>query len=317
MRNRDSSVTFFDTMAASRLEREIKIALDETRLLLLGVQILVGFQFTATFQELFPAWSPTARHLHAVGLLLMVAAMALLIAPSLQHRLVEKGHADRRIVQATGKFADAALLPFALSLGIDHFNVFAQLFGVTAGIAAGLVFFAAAATFWFILVYAVRRPDQGQEKMASEHGKSSITDRVDHMLTEARVVLPGAQALLGFQLSVVLMQAFAELPESYKLVHAAALGCVALSVILLMAPAAFHRIAFRGQEEEDLHRIGSRFIVAATVPLAAGIVADVFVATAKAMDNATTGIVFAAIAAVILVLFWYVQPLALRHKMRA
>jgi hypothetical protein len=304
-------------MAASRLEREIKIALDETRLLLLGVQILIGFQFTATFQELFPAWSATARHLHAVGLLLMVAAMALLIAPSLQHRLVEKGHADRRIVQATGKFADAALLPFALSLGIDHFNVFAQLFGATAGIAAGLVFFAAAATFWFILVYAVRRPDQGQEKMASEHGKSSITDRVDHMLTEARVVLPGAQALLGFQLSVVLMQAFAELPESYKIVHAAALGCVALSVILLMAPAVFHRIAFRGQEDEDLHRIGSRFIVAATVPLAAGIVADVFVATAKAMDNATTGIVFAAIAAVILVLFWYVQPLALRRNLSA
>ena len=145
---------------------------------------------------------------------------------------------------------------------------------------------------------------------------SSLFDRVDHMLTEARVVLPGAQALLGFQLSVVLLGAFLELPALHRIVHAAALGCVALSVILLMAPAALHRIAFRGEETEDLHRIGSRFVVAATIPLAAGIAADVFVATAVATQSNVTGLVFAGAASLVVLFFWYLQPLMLRARRR-
>jgi hypothetical protein len=55
------------------------------------------------------------------------------------------------------------------------------------------------------------------------------------MLIEARVIIPGAQALLGIQLTVTLTRAFSF--ES-KLAHAATSCCIALSVILLMAPAA-------------------------------------------------------------------------------
>jgi hypothetical protein len=43
------------------------------------------------------------------------------------------------------------------------------------------------------------------------------------MLTEARVVLPGVQALLGFQLISVISQSFEKLPTSSKLVHAVSL----------------------------------------------------------------------------------------------
>ena len=58
------------------------------------------------------------------------------------------------------------------------------------------------------------------------------------MLTEARVILPGAQALLGFQLVIVLTGAFEKLPDISRLMHGLALLCVALSVTLLMTPAA-------------------------------------------------------------------------------
>jgi hypothetical protein len=38
--------------------------------------------------------------------------------------------------------------------------------------------------------------------MAAENsGKTDVHDKIRHALTEARVVLPGAQALLGFQLA--------------------------------------------------------------------------------------------------------------------
>ena len=48
--------------------------------------------------------------------------------------------------------------------------------------------------------------------------------RTPYTLTEARVILPGAQALLGFQLSVVLTQAFEKLPVSSQIAHGMALG---------------------------------------------------------------------------------------------
>jgi hypothetical protein len=48
------------------------------------------------------------------------------------------------------------------------------------------------------------------------------------------MILPGAQALLGFQLLVVLTQAFEKLPTHSKVMHAVALGLVALCTVLLM-----------------------------------------------------------------------------------
>ncbi len=53
--------------------------------------------------------------------------------------------------------------------------------------------------------------------------------RIEQMLTEARVILPGAQALLGFQLAIVLTDAFESMPALSRALHGAALLCVALS----------------------------------------------------------------------------------------
>jgi hypothetical protein len=75
--------------------------------------------------------------------------------------------------------------------------------------------------------------------------------RVDQLLTEARVIIPAAQALLGFQMAVTLTRAFAQLPSEAKMAHAAALCCVGLGTILLMAPASLHGIAFAGQDDAD------------------------------------------------------------------
>ena len=47
-----------------------------------------------------------------------------------------------------------------------------------------------------------------------EDEKVPLPKKIDQMLTEARVIVPGAQALLGFQLAVVLTQSFDELPAS-------------------------------------------------------------------------------------------------------
>jgi hypothetical protein len=125
-------------------------------------------------------------------------------------------------------------------------------------------------------------------------------------------LLPGAQALLGFQLAVMLTDAFGALSFASKLVHTLALGCIALAVILLMAPAAFHRISFGGENAESFYRLGSALVIAAAVPLAGGIAGDLYVAVTKAFDTPRAGMAAAAAAAVVLVGLWFVQPLLLR-----
>src|SRR5688500_1277910 len=96
-----------------------------------------------------------------------------------------------------------------------------------------------------------------------EQGGGSLEDRIDFVLTEARVVLPGVQALLGFQLVVVLTDAFAELPASSAMVHLAALASVAVSAVLLLAPTAYHRIVFGGEDSEEFPPIASAYLLAA------------------------------------------------------
>ena len=64
---------------------------------------------------------------------------------------------------------------------------------------------------------------------------TSLNERITQMLTGPRVVLPGAQALLGFQLISLIIQSFDKPRAKPKLVHAVTLGCITVTVILLIA----------------------------------------------------------------------------------
>src|SRR4030095_8621319 len=105
------------------LKTKIKVALDETRLLILGAQVLFGFQLNGVFQDGFPDLSVSTRYLASVGQFLMALALALLIAPSMQHRIVEDGEDTVRILTITTLFAGMALLPFGISLGLGAYIV--------------------------------------------------------------------------------------------------------------------------------------------------------------------------------------------------
>ena len=67
---------------------KLKTELDENRLLILGTQVLFGFQFHALFQEQFDQVSPVARARQCSGLTLLMLTLSLLIAPSMEHRIV-------------------------------------------------------------------------------------------------------------------------------------------------------------------------------------------------------------------------------------
>src|SRR5437588_596722 len=137
--------------APADLSNKVRTALDETRLLMLGAQVLFGFQLNSVFQEAFPDLPAATRLLDCIGLALMATSIGLLIAPCMQHRIVEQGQATLRIHRTTGLFAGAALLPFGISLGLDVYIVFEHLYGRRLGIIAGVTFCTVAAVFWYFL----------------------------------------------------------------------------------------------------------------------------------------------------------------------
>src|SRR5438132_14358379 len=92
--------------------------------------------------------------------------------------------------------------------------------------------------------------DKTEKGSATEMPKTALRDKVEHVLTEARVVLPGAQALLGFQFITMLMEGFDKLPEPSKYVHAISLIVMAVTVVLLMAPVVYHRLSELGKKQE-------------------------------------------------------------------
>ena len=141
--------------------------------------------------------------------------------------------------------------------------------------------------------------------------------KIDQMLTEGRVILPGAQALLGFQLVVMLTKAFGQLPAPARAVHLVALMCVVLAIILLIAPAAIHRLAFDGNDDPRLHSTGSILMTLALLPLALGLSCDIWVALTKLFDDQDSLALVGALSVwVLLMTMWYVVPLALRRRYR-
>src|SRR4051812_32462478 len=295
------------------LSRQVKTALDETRLLMLGAQVLFGFKLNGVFQEEFAHLSLASRYMDCAGQVLMAITIGLLVAPSMQHRIVENGEDTVRIHRVTGVFAGMALLPFAVSLGLGFYIVFDHVFGMTAAFVAGSAFFLLAGMFWYGLGFILRT--KSRNRAMQEEKPIPLTTKIEQMLTEARIIVPGAQALLGFQLTVTLTKAFGQLPDSLKLVHVASLCCVAVAVILLMTPAALHRISFAGEEDTpSFFAIGSWFVILAPAPLAIGIAGDLYVATSTAAASLTLGAILALAVLSLLACLWYVVPIALRAR---
>jgi len=297
-----------------QLSKKIKTALDETRMLILGAQILLGFELRAAFSEGFDKLPVHARHLEASALMLMVISVALMITPGTYHRIVEGGRDSGAFHKVTSIIADLSLLPFALALGIDVFVSIEHVFGSPTALAVGIGATLIALALWYGMPRAVaQRTGQKEramtERQRDERPPTPLHIKIEQMLTEARVVLPGAQALFGFQLAIVLSQSFETLSDLSRLVHAVSLGLVALAVMLLMAPAAYHRIVYAGEDTQDMHRVGSALVTAATAPLALGLAGDIYVVIGKIIGPAT-GLAAAAFGLLVLVGLWYGYPLA-------
>ena len=279
-RQTSGSGIFRGHAAVTSLRTRIKNALDEVRILVLGTQVLLGFGYRAFFEPRFDRLSPRYRGALFASLCLLLLQIGILMMPAARHRIVERGKDSEALHRFAMNCAFAALLPFAVVIGLDLAAAASTIPGRTA-LALPIAVVAAALLLWYGI--AVFRSPQPEREERSEEMK--LEDKIVQVLTEARVVLPGAQALVGFQLAITLMDAYEKLPEASKKLHLAAIVADILAVIFLMAPAAYHRIVERGEDTERFHGFASVMILLALAVLPAGFALDLAVVVRKQTES--------------------------------
>ncbi|HEY0549831.1 MAG TPA: DUF6328 family protein [Verrucomicrobiae bacterium] len=291
----------------AELRDKIKWALDEARMLILGCEVLLGFELRSFFEKRFDELPSHAQLLKFTSLWLLLIALLLLLLPAVYHRIVEQGEDTARQHRFTTAVMDFALLPFALVLAADVYIAVREVTAPAGAMACSVGIGLFTLFFWYGLQWIVRAKRKGGKNMKQDErsGRTPLKDKIEHVLTECRVALPGLQALLGFQLATTLMESFSRLPASSQRIHLASLGFIAVGMVLLMTPAAYHRIVEEGEATEQFHRFASRMLLAALVALALGVSGDVFVVARKLLESVSLAAALAAGCALLFLGTWF------------
>jgi hypothetical protein len=293
------------------LSDHIENALNETRMLLLGGQVLLGFSYRICFEERFDHIPWNAQLAEVTGLAIMSGALGWLIWPAAFHQIAQHGRESQAVHTFATHILDWALLPFALGFGFSLYPVGVALhLGHPLFIAVALSLFAGG--LWYVV--PLTRHETVKREQAREHRRKSereqrsggdLGERIKKVLIECRMALPGAQAFLGFQFAIVFAEGFDRLPRSSQWIHFTSLLATSIAIVLLIAPAAYHRIAEAGEDSEHFHKVASALLLAALVFLAPGISGDLFVVLRKILGKAELSAAFAAVLLVTFYGLWF------------
>ena len=145
----------------------------------------------------------------------------------------------------------------------------------------------------------------------SEDEKERIDRELMELIQELRVALTGVQILFAFLLTVPFTQRFATVTEFQRMAYFVTLVCAAVSVALLIAPTAQHRILFRQHEKRRLLRVANGQVIVGLGFLSLAMTGVVMVITDLLFHDTTVVLVTGGIA-LVFALFWFVAPLVRR-----
>ena len=154
------------------------------------------------------------------------------------------------------------------------------------------------------------------ELNAKKAEQKQLKQCIEFILEECRMVLPGIQALFGFQLIAVFNDHFGNLASTDKFVHLAAIFFTVASVGLLMGPAAYHRVTSPNSMPPELCTIGTNLVCAGMATLMISISLDIYLVTEVIVENTVTSIISGATALAFFAVVWYIFPLMSRRGIR-
>jgi hypothetical protein len=137
--------------------------------------------------------------------------------------------------------------------------------------------------------------------------QEQIDQEMRNIIEEARVILPGLQALFGFQTIAVFNERFADIETYAKVCHMLGLALVIVAVAMVMTPAVYYR-ALGGKATTVMAKVSSRIIRGALAPLALGLALDMFTVTDVASGALPISVVAGVATFLLLGSLWFVLP---------
>src|ERR1043166_2358821 len=110
---------------------------------------------------------------------------------------------------------------------------------------------------------------------------SQLTDKIENALNEGRILLLGAQVLIGASFRSIFSDKFDRLPSHSQAVMMASLWTMTIGLALLLLPAPYHFLAERGENSRSFHELVTSILEWALLPFAGGLGVSVFVTSER------------------------------------
>ena len=140
--------------------------------------------------------------------------------------------------------------------------------------------------------------EPAEEPDRTDEEQERLNRQMTELLNELRVAMPGVQVLFAFLLAVPFQQRFQTVNAFQRDVYLFTLLAAATATAFLVAPSAYHRIAFQAHEKERIIQMGTRQFVCGIVALAVAMTGAVLLVTDVLFQAATTIVVVVGVAAV-------------------
>jgi Family of unknown function (DUF6328) len=142
-----------DETPKERADRELIELLNELRVVLPGVTVLLAFLLAVPFAKGWPKTTVFQRDVFVVAFLATAVSVALLTAPSSYHRLRFRHGNKEHIVKVGNRLTIAGIAASAVSLEAVVLLVMDYVLSLGAAIAAAASLFAVVATFWYGIAF--------------------------------------------------------------------------------------------------------------------------------------------------------------------
>jgi cation transport ATPase len=146
--------------------------------------------------------------------------------------------------------------------------------------------------------------EPAEEPERTEEEQERLNRQMTELLNELRVAMPGVQVLFGFLLAVPFQQRFQTVDAFQRDVYFVALVASATATAFLIAPSAYHRIAFGQHDKPRIIAIGTVQFICGLVALAIAMNCAVLLVT-DFLFQATTVVVTLIVLGTLFASLWF------------
>lgn len=155
-------------------------------------------------------------------------------------------------------------------------------------------------------------PPARPEETPAERDDRNLTD----LLQELRVAGIGVQVLFGFLLGLPFSTRFDRLAPWQRWLYLVILLLAAASIVLLVAPVAYHRLVFRQHQREHLIQAANILAISGLVTVSLAVSAAALLVTSY-VEPGLPAVILVAVTVALFGGLWFALPLARRGRASA